>query len=476
MKYFGIIVLIVAFTACEKEVSVTPPDTVPNRGVISVSSSPANVMIFLNDRNSGKLTPDSLRFLDPGEQKITLKKEFYKDTTLLINLGQDEKREFFVDYYANPSMYGNLYITSEPDSAVLYLNDSLLTERSPLLLTGLIPGRYSIKYELYGHRSVSLNSIVTSSVTTNVQTILRDTTVWVDFQTSNSPIASNYLNCLDVDLQNKIWIGTEDAGLLSFDGGSFTTYSTANSSISSNKISCLLVDELNNVWIGTDAGVNVFNGSSWQLYNRSNSVLNSNNITSIKKNINGDIFISTATGIFSFNGNQWNDYSDRLNPYAYINDIEIDDDSTIWVATSIYGIYEVTPTDTINYTDVNSDIPTKVISSVTKAMDGKKWFTHVSYLSQRGGISSYNDAEFESFFIGSTGISPRSIYIDDVDNKWVSSNEGIFILTSANTEIRINRSNSLISSINIHDIDIDGNGVVWIATYSGLNKYKINNE
>ena len=138
MKYLKIITLVVALTACEKEVTVAPPDPVPNKGVISISSSPTNVMIFLNGRNSGKLTPDSLRFLDPGDQKIILKKEFYKDTTLIINLGQDEKKEFFVDYYANPSMYGNLNITSEPDSAVLYLNDSLLSERSPLILTGSI--------------------------------------------------------------------------------------------------------------------------------------------------------------------------------------------------------------------------------------------------------------------------------------------------------------------------------------------------
>ena len=162
--------------------------------------------------------------------------------------------------------------------------------------------------------------------------------------------------------------------------------------------------------------------------------------------------------------------------FAYTNDIEIDDDGTIWVATSIYGIYEITPTDTINYTDVNSNIPTKVINSVTKSMDGNKWFTHVSYLSQRGGVSRYNDAGFEPFYIGSISIVPRSIYIDNSDNKWVSSNEGIFVLNQANTEIRINRSNSLISSINIHDIDMDGNGVVWIATYGGLNKYKIDNQ
>lgn len=473
MKFLNILLLLILFSACEKEVSVTPPEPEPNRGVVFIGSAPSNVMIFLNGRNSGKLTPDSLRFLDPGQLIFTLKKEFYKDTSLLINLGQDEKKEFFVDYFANPSMYGKLNISSEPDSAAVYLNDSLLADRSPLLLTGLVPGKYDIKFELEGYRSITINSTITSSNTTNVLVTLRDTTVWVDFQITNSSIASNYLSCIAVDSKNYIWVGSDDAGLIKYDGAEFSNYSISNSGISSNKVTCIYVDHQDNVWIGTDAGVSVFN-SSWQVFNASNSVLTNNNINSIKSGFNGEIFISTPSGLLSYDGSSWTDYSEQINPFVFVNAFETETDGTIWIGGSFLGIYEITSNGTTHYTDSVYNFPTNLISSITKSTDGRKWFTHLTIASQRGGVSSYNDVEFETFFIGSSGIIPRSIYIDDSDNKWVSSNnEGIFIIAPSNLETRINRSNSLISSNNIFDIAKDGNGVIWIATFGGgLNKYK----
>jgi len=473
MKFLTLIILLILFVACEKDVSVTPPEPEPNRGVVFINSNPSDVMIFLNGRNSGKFTPDSLRFLDPGQLNFTLKKEFYKDTSLVINLGQDERREFFIDYFANPSMYGKLNISSEPDSATVYLNDSLLADLSPIFLTELVPDKYDIKYELEGHRSVTINSTVTSSNTTNVMVSLRDTTVWVDFQTTNSSISSNYLNCIAVDSKNNIWIGSDDAGLIVYDGAEFTSYSIINSGISSNKITCIYVDLQDKVWIGTDAGVSLFNGS-WQVFNASNSDLTNNNIKSIKSGFNNDVFISTPSGLLSYDGSSWTDYSNLINPFVFVNDFETEDDGTIWIGGSFLGIYEITPTGTTHYTDSVYGFPTNLISSITKSTDGSKWFTHLTFASQRGGISSYNDVEFETFFIGSTSIIPRSIYIDDINNKWVSSNEGVFILDVSNQITRINRSNSLISSNNIFNVVKDGNGVIWIATFGGgLNKFKM---
>jgi len=475
MKYFHLYIALVALTflSCEKEVSVSAPEPKINEGIIIISSDPAGSMIFLKGKNTGKITPDTLTYLDPANYEITLKKKNFKDTTLSVLLSKDQKQNLYVDYFSNPSMYGNLKLITQPDNARIFLNDSLLSSTTPLLLTGLFPGEYDVKFELVGYRSKQLTTTVKSSDLTAVTTQLRDTTVWVDYKTNNSGITSDNLTCIAVDSHNKIWIGSNNDGLISFNGGDFVSYSKSNSAISSNTITCLFVDEADRVWIGTDAGVNVYDGGSWRLFNSSNSILHNNNISSIKSDVNGLIFINTPSELLSYDGTQWTDYSSQLDPFAYVIDFEVDDDGTKWIATTVLGIYEISSSGTRHYTDTTDNIPTNNISSVIKSADGNKWFTHVYVASNRGGISVYNGSSFETFFMGTSLFSPRKIFIDSYNTKWISSNEGIFLISTTGSINIINISNSLISSVNVRGITADANGVFWIATFGGgLNKYK----
>ena len=64
-----------------------------------------------------------------------------------------------------------------------------------------------------------------------------------------------------------VWVGTWGQGLCKYDGTSWTVYNTSNSGLISNVINCISIDSFGKKWIGTDgAGISVFDGTNWINY------------------------------------------------------------------------------------------------------------------------------------------------------------------------------------------------------------------
>ncbi|MFN0203886.1 MAG: S8 family serine peptidase, partial [Bacteroidia bacterium] len=84
------------------------------------------------------------------------------------------------------------------------------------------------------------------------------TTEKIFYNTSTSNIASNYLTCIDIDKNGKIWLGTKSKGIIRFDGQNWNNYA-----IGSNlNINCITSDSQGNVWVGTNSGLFKFNGAN----------------------------------------------------------------------------------------------------------------------------------------------------------------------------------------------------------------------
>ncbi len=226
---------------CEKEVSRSPVEPDPSGGVINITSNPGGALIFQNGRNTGRLTPDSLTFLNPDAYEIILKLQYFKDTSVTVQLDRDARIALNIDYLSNQSMYGNVILFTVPAGASIFLNDSSLNRVTPDTLYGVLPGLYKAKFKLENYRDSEINVLVESSITRNFSVALRDTSVWVDFQTFNSEIQSNLLTSIAVDFNGIKWIGSSDIGLIKFDESNFVNFNTSNSGIPSNQINCLSV-------------------------------------------------------------------------------------------------------------------------------------------------------------------------------------------------------------------------------------------
>jgi hypothetical protein len=474
-KFFhlaSIILMILIIIGCDKEVSRSPVESDPPEGFIYINSVPDRFTIFLNERNTGRLTPDSISYIEEGDYEITLKKKYFKDTSLVVTLAANEKLQISIDIASNPSMYGNLSLQTSPAGAEIIINDSSTGKITPSTFSGLIPGEYIVKFKLLNHRDEEIITIVQSSKTNSYSEELRDTSVWVDYQVFNSGINSNNLTAITIDQNNVKWIGSLDRGLIRYDELGFNNYDKNNSSIPSNKVNCISIDNQNRVWVGTDFGIGVFNGISWVTYNRTNSGLTSEFINTIKFDNIGNAWIGTAANLMKFDGSNWTEYNEP-NSLDWINDIYIESGNKLWVGTKLGGIFIFENEIFTSLSKIGYGYPTYTISSIDQDLFDNLWFCFLPDSSGKGGVSYWNGNSFTNFFFGTPQNSVKNIFIDEQNYKWFSTSEGFVVFDTQNNSTVYTLNNSLISSNNIISSVRDKNGIVWLTTFaSGLNKYK----
>ncbi|MDY0082354.1 MAG: PEGA domain-containing protein [Ignavibacteriaceae bacterium] len=470
--YLSSVIVLLLLSNCDKDVSVSPDEPQPFTGKIIVNSEPAGFSIYLNNKNSGYKTPDSLIFMDPGNYQITLKKKYFRDTSVVIYLDENQEMLLNIDLLKNNAMYGSLNIFSVPAGAAIYINDSLTQKVTPYTFSHLLPGEYNIKLTYPQFRSISFDVSVTSSQTSSYSKSLQDTSLWVDYQVSNSGLTSNILSSIAVDNFGNKWIGSMDKGLIKYDDVEFVNYNTANSGIPGNRVLTVEVDQFNIVWVGTQNGIGRFDGTNWTVYNTSNSALRSNEIFTIKVDQQNTLWVGASTGLYKFDSNLWSVFNDSsLSIWA--NDIELDN-GNIWIATND-GAVRFNNGEFQYYVQSVYNYPTKIISSVAKDMTGNIWFCHKNSGLLRNGVSYFNGSQFTNIFTGSASNSINHISVDMFNSKWISTNEGLVNISSNNSMVIYNRSNSFISSDLISSSAIDKNGVLWVTnSYNGLNKFKFN--
>ncbi len=171
------------------------------------------------------------------------------------------------------------------------------------------------------------------------------------FTTSNSTIPTNTVNCIAVDLDGDVWVGTQQ-GTISFECGSnvfdgscvgrrriinvdgFNGYL-----LETEDVRTIAVDGGNRKWFGTTSGIFVQSSDGLTEEGHltsTNSPLFDNNITDIAINPkNGEVWIGTEKGILSLRGEAT--AGGKINSrttYAYPNPVQPGYDGPI----AIYGL------------------------------------------------------------------------------------------------------------------------------------------
>lgn len=93
-KFFALLVVILLFCACrENAVEFTLEQSTAN---VFVNSSPSEAQIYLNNSFTGKMTPDTLKYLEPGSYMVTLKLSGYKDSSKVISVEPADRISIFI--------------------------------------------------------------------------------------------------------------------------------------------------------------------------------------------------------------------------------------------------------------------------------------------------------------------------------------------------------------------------------------------
>ena len=246
-----------------------------------------------------------------------------------------------------------------------------------------------------------------------------------NLDTSNGLI-SNFVECIAVDINGDIWIGTP-TGLQKKTGNTWITYTTNNyPGMANDNIKVVTACSNGDIWIGTDYGASKFDGSIWTTYTTSNG-LNNNQVKSIDEDPNnsGDIWIGTMTGVSHYHGNIWYNWGSPDLHWSGVNATAFDTNGDIWFGSPLGGI---THYDGVNFTNYDTS----------------------------DGLLSQNVTD---------------LIIDGQDNKWIGTGGGISILNANNSQFTHHTRMYILpppDTLNpVVNIDLTTTGKVWTAIYVG---------
>ncbi|TDS18793.1 signal transduction histidine kinase [Maribacter caenipelagi] len=302
------------------------------------------------------------------------------------------------------------------------------------------------------------------------------------------------IRSLERNLENELWIGTENKGLYIYNENldfiRHIEYSvTRPNSISGNSIWALLCARNGTMWIAPyKSGLNFYDKEYYKFKHINSDPFNPKSLSNKLVNCfieddKGNIWIGTDGGGIDFwdrSSNTFDNYSLTNKTFAsdvVLSILQIKDDE-LWAGTWTNGIAVLntkTKTNSV-LTSENSFLKSNIITDLLKDKNEKIWI--VNYFA---GVQVYDpktkthrDITLKSEIDGSIINSIYQIFEDNQGNIWVGTlNTGLFKLIENGDEysaVHYHTKNSLNNSL-INAIIQDKEETIWVGTQGGLHKY-----
>ena len=284
--------------------------------------------------------------------------------------------------------------------------------------------------------------------------------------------------------------------LLSQSLGEVTIYNTLNSELSYNQVNCLEFDGEERLWIGTQNGLSIFNqaDNSWSnMYTENINCFPTNVITALEWDMfcepeetmfigtsQGMIYVSWEIGQFDTQGQNftWSlNYGSECNPNTGLIKSILHNNNAVqvWAGTTdglcVEGLVEkgdwvVNNTKTGFYSNN--------ITSIKQNSNNQM----IGIGTMNGGLLTYNN-EFNIYYSSNSAILDNTVLdlaFDQNNNIIICTPQaGLGILTENESWIWLNTINSTLTTNSLRKVIVDNNNDLWIATLeNGLIHYTNN--
>jgi len=484
-----VFLLLISLWGCERTVTVPPPDEPPPNGHIFIDTYPEGMHIFMDEKDRLRKTPDSITWLKTRIYDFTLKHAFFLDTSFQVNAVEGEKESLFIDYRLNPKMLATLEIDSYPQGASIYLNDSLLTTKSPHLITGLLPGYYKVKYKLENHRDTEHKVLLTSSNTTRSFLPMLDITLWRDYNSQNSELKSDNLTCITKDIYQNIRIGSEGWGIYTFDGNRFDFYYNGNSAISNNFINDIIFMPDNTMLIATEQmaivapqepnfGMNEYERWEFWQVGDPETILPDNYVTSVTYETNGKFWFGTKKGLLSAKLDVVEDvYTQEVftTENSALIDNHISDikwlNNELWIGTKSSGFAIANQMneelELLLFNKSNSGLRSDNVNSILPLGERQSYIGTSTNSNHSPGLAYQNGDSWFTEYGDMPDNNVLSIYKDSKGRTWVGTETSIIVFTNWDDKIIYNYENTSLPIIKISGFLEDRNGDILITSLGG---------
>ena len=289
------------------------------------------------------------------------------------------------------------------------------------------------------------------------------------------------------DLENKIWIGT-DNGIVQIDNGKWRIFNSQNSNLKATAYNQAIaqtvrdieVDKNNSKWFIAGWDVYKYDNEKWTIYDSTNSPINW--ARKIFVDNANNVWFTSWNGVAKFDGKGWsviNQKNSKL-PTDKTLGIFVDSKSRTWIGT-FEGNIMIENQKTTKFVDKNSPLSKAYISQMQEDRQGNLWFDLYNEKGSDAGIYILKtDGAWERI----TNKNPKmfsensiNYFLLDEDKNilWITlNNVGIlrYDIQKKDWEIYTNE-NSNVPSVNIEKIAKDKDGAIWAATYAGVIKLNV---
>ena len=299
-------------------------------------------------------------------------------------------------------------------------------------------------------------------------------------QQKNSGIVN--ASCMYADTKGSLWIGTDNAGLLRYNGNdSFTLIKARNIQEQSLHFNysfyCITEDKEGNIWLGTDKGISIFNPyrQNFKTINHEENNKNSlpkNEITSAIQGSDGSIYIGTWGGGFSVYDKQLSFKKTILpkGPYELplVWCFAENDDKNIWAGAQHGYLHIYNPATATLKTIHPPELQNFTVRSLQKDHSGNIWIgLHNGKIVEWEKSSQKFLISREAGIINNNAI--KNIFIDKANTIWVSTNNGL-LQFDTEKHLFIHRylpvqKNTSIEGNNTGGIEQINDSVLAIATF-----------
>jgi hypothetical protein len=264
--------------------------------------------------------------------------------------------------------------------------------------------------------------------------------------------------------------------------GETTIYNTENSSIIYNEINCLEFDSFGKLWIGTSNGISVFTEStnSWDnFYNQelSDNTLLSNTIQTIESN-EESLFIGTIDGVIhisSYSGIPEDAIWNNNYGSSCLTDNNIRSmlwDQSLWIGTTGgLCIENAGPEGTWLMQNTNTGLYSNNITSIKRNTNNNL----IAIGTMNGGLVTYDNG-FNIYYSSNSNILDNTIWdlAFDQNNNIIlcTPQAGLGVFTENESWVWFNTVNSNIPTNSLKKVVVDINNNLWISSLeSGLIQY-----
>lgn len=303
---------------------------------------------------------------------------------------------------------------------------------------------------------------------------------WGVYDSTNSPLPSSLVTSVSVGANNKVWIGT-NMGLASFeDLIDWKVYTTSNSNIASNWISRVKVAPNNTAWYTTQSGsVGYFNNNTFTNFTAANSPLGAFPVTDLAFDGNIVWFTTQGAGVFKYDNGIWTQYSESSLglPLDAAQCIHVDEDGIKYIGTYNEGVFIFDNTNWTRVYNLNANMPLNNIATIYKEDANLVWLG-IGVQRNDSSLLKYNFTSVqildESMMNGIQTSNIRHVNVDHNGVKWIASNDddkGGLIRYNDTTYSVFRQFSSGLPSNRVYETAMDDSSNLWIATFKGLAAY-----